>query len=98
MDEQTISELLGRPLTSIETANFDLYIDIAMQNLEDMLCTPLEDVSETRIFDTREGYKTAFTDIFWSVSEVKLDDNVITDYSLRQWDKRNATWYNSLVF
>lgn len=98
MDKETISALLGRPLTPIEDTNFDLYLEIAQENLESLICTQVDDVTETRTFDTRHDYKTAFVDIFWNVTEVKLNGKVVTDYSERQWDRRNASWYNSLVF
>lgn len=98
MDESDIEALLGRTLTSIETANFQTYINIANENLETLICTPFEEAEETRVFDTRDDYKTAFVDIFWRITEVKLDDEVITDYTVRQWDKRSGSWYNSLVF
>jgi len=100
MDEEQVSALLGRPLTSIEEDNFDSYIEIALLNLEDLLCTSVDEVSETRVFDLREGYSTAFVDIFWNVTEVKIDGDTQdpSEYSVRQWDKRNGSWYNSLVF
>lgn len=100
MDETEMAALLGRSLTPIETTNFDLYLNIAEEALESLICTPVEEVTETRVFDLREGYRTAFVDIFWNVDEVKVNDTVIepSDYSLRQWSKRNADWYNSLVF
>jgi len=98
MTKEEMIALLGRPLTPVEDTNFNLYLEIAEANLETLICTPIHDASETRYFDTRHDYKTAFIDIFWNVTEVKLNGNVITDYSERQWDKRNASWYNSLVF
>lgn len=98
MTKEDISALLGRPLTPTEETNFDLYIDIAKTNLETLICTPVDEVSETRVFDTREGYTTLFTDIFWNVEEVKINGEAVTNYSSRQWNKRDADWYNSLVF
>lgn len=100
MSEEEISALLGRPLTTVETTNFDEYLNIANENLESLICTPFEEAEGTRVFDTRDDYKTAFIDIFWQVSEVKLDGTVVdeADYSVRQWDKRSGSWYNSLVF
>lgn len=100
MNSTEMAALLGRPLTPTESSNFDLYLDIATQNLEDALCTPLEQVSENRVFDTREGYRTAFVDIFSNLDEVKIDGEVVDPlkYSVRQWDKRNGSWYNSVVF
>lgn len=98
MDKQQMSALLGRSLTPVEDTNFDLYLEIAEANLETLICTPVTEVTETRYFDTRHDYKTAFIDIFWNVTEVKLNGNVTTDYQVRQWDRRNGSWYNSLVF
>lgn len=100
MTKTELSALLGRPLSSVEDTNFDLYLSLAYDSLEELLCTTLTAASETRTFDIREGYSTAFIDIFRSVSAVTLDDDTVdsSDYSKRQWNKRNAEWYNSLVF
>lgn len=100
MKSERVSALLGRPLTSTESSNFDLYLKIANQSLEDMLCTSLCDQDDPKIYDIRIGYSTVFTDIFTDVDEVKVDGEVIPsdEYSIRQWDKRNGSWYNSIVF
>lgn len=98
MTKQEISALLRRSLTPVEDTNFDMYLEIAETNLETLICTPIQEETETRYFDTRHDYKTAFVDIFWNVTQVKLDGNVTTDYQVRQWDRRNGSWYNSLVF
>lgn len=91
---------LGRPLTPNESSNFDLYLKIADQSLEEMLCTSLCDQDDPKVYDIRQGYSTVFTDIFTDVDEVKIDGEVIdpADYSVRQWNKRSASWYNSIVF
>ncbi|NCU40856.1 hypothetical protein EOL73_03815 [Candidatus Saccharibacteria bacterium] len=98
MTAEQLASLLGRPLTTQESANFELYLDIAKQNLESILCTPVCKKSEVRVFDARKEYSTVFTDIFTDVHEVKVDGVAVTNYTARQWDKRNANWYNSLVF
>ncbi len=100
MNQATLEALLGRSLTPNEVTNLTLYLNIAYESLEELICTPIAPADDTRVFDLREGYSTAFLGIFRSVSEVKIDGNIITSdkYSLRQWDKRNASWYNSLVF
>jgi hypothetical protein len=98
MSQEELEALLGRPLTPIESSNLDLYLDIATETLEDLLCSPLSPVNETRVFDTRKGYSTVFIDIFHEVTEVKIDDETVDSYSVRQWNKRDAPWYNSLVF
>lgn len=100
MDQEKLTALLGRPLTDIETANLDLYLEIADTTLQDMLCIDLESTTEERELDAREGYRTLFTGIFTAVESIEVEGELIpdTDYSLRQWDKRNKDWYNSIVF
>jgi hypothetical protein len=98
MTQQTIQALLGRSLSPAEVTNFDLYLELAEEALSGLICTSIDDVTEQRTFTVREGYSTAFVDILRSVSEVEIDGNAVTNYSLRQWDKSNGTWYNSLVF
>lgn len=102
MTKEQLIALLGRPLTPVEDANFELYLDIAMQQLEQLICTSLAETSgnETVVYDVREGYRTLFTDIFTELTEVKIYGTVIdsSKYSVRQWDKRSGSWYNSIVF
>lgn len=105
MTKEEISALLGRPLTSIENTNFDTYLEIAKENLGELLCISLDvnpdgsgDAEESaQTFDVREGYSTVFTGIFTELMEVKLDGNVITDYYTAFWDKRSNAYYNSIV-
>jgi len=99
MNQAQLEALLGRPLTSVEITNLELYLEIANDTLETLLCTTIRPATEERTFSLREGYKTAFLDIFTELTEVKVNGTVIEPeaYSLRQWDKRNASWYNSLV-
>lgn len=98
MNQATVSALLERTLTPIEVTNFDLYFKIARESLDDLLCTNLCDKTYERTFDAREGYSTLFTDIFTDIQTVTLNGEAITDYSKRQWDRRNGSWYNSIVF
>lgn len=98
MDKATLEALLGRTLTTTEDANLELYLNIASESLDNLLCLNLLDDSTVRVFDARDGYSTVFMDIFTEVQTVKLNGNTTTDYSVRQWSKRNATWYNSIVF
>lgn len=97
MTQAQLEALLGRPLTPIEVTNLDLYLELATEYTQDLLCITLADITETRIFDTREGYSTAYLDIFRSISEVKINDKVVSNYSIRQWDKRTGSWYNSII-
>lgn len=105
MTQQELEALLGRPLTPTEVMNLDLYLDIAKESLEDLLCISLDvnpdgsgDPEETtQTFDVREGYSTVFTGIFTELSEVKVDGTVTTDYYPAFWDKRSNLYYNSIV-
>lgn len=98
MTETKLAALLGRPLTALETTNYKLYLDIASERLQELLCFPLTEVTETRYFSAREGYSTVFVGAIQSVSEVKLNGSISTDYTPYLWDSRNSQWFNSLVF
>lgn len=99
MTKEEISALLGRPLTSVEEANFTLYFNIAKETLQTLICSDLCGNAD-KIYDIREGYSTVFTDIFTDVFEVKVDGTTVdsSTYSIRQNNKRSGSWYNSLVF
>jgi len=99
IDAAQLAKLLGRPLTSVETANEELYLDIAYERLESMICSTVDSIAEERTYDGRDGYSTVFTDVFVEVSSVTVNGKLLdaADYSIRQWDKRNAAWFNSIV-
>jgi hypothetical protein len=99
MNQSELQALLGRPLTSTEVANRELYLDIARGSLEELLCMPIDcrNVVESRVFDIRDGYSTVFTDIFTEVDEVKVDGVATTEYHPAFWDKRSNAYYNSIV-
>lgn len=98
MNKSDISALLGRPLTTIEDTNFSLYLDIAKQNLGQMLCMELCGEDDPRVYEARDGYRTVFVDIFTDVHGVKLNGDVVTTFVKQQWDRKSGTWFNSLVF
>lgn len=100
MNQATMSALLGRPLTTIETTNYSLYLKIARQSLDDVLCTNLCDDSDPRTYDARGGYSTVFTDVFTDITSVSVNGIAVEadTYSVRQWNRRNGSWYNSIVF
>lgn len=105
MEQSDLVALLGRPLTPTEIANIDLYLEIAKENVEDLLCISLEvnpegsgePETDTRTFEVREGYSTVFTGIFTSLTEVKVDGVATDDYHIAYWDKRSNQYYNSIV-
>lgn len=97
MTQDTLEALLGRSLTPREVENLSLYLQIAEDNLDTLLCTTIEEVTETRIYEARDGYSTIFTDIFQTVTEVKVNGEATDGYYKARWDRRNASWYNSIV-
>lgn len=99
MKQTELQALLGRPLTSIEVANLKKYVNIAREMLEDLTCMNLSKATEDRVYDVRKGYSTIFTDPFTTVNSVTVDGKEleVSKYSARQWDRRNAKWYNSIV-
>lgn len=100
MTQDELPALLGRSLTSTEVANRELYLNIAKESLEELLCLQIDcqNVEEERVFDVRDGYSTVFTNIFTEIQEVKVDGVATTDYYPAFWDKRNSPYYNSIVF
>ena len=96
MDQDKVSALLGRPLTSIESTNFDLYLDIAKESVEELLCISFAQESGERVFESRNGYSTVFTGIFTNVESVKVNDAEVS-YHPANFDLRTANFYNSIV-
>lgn len=95
-----IVALLGRPLKPVEKTNFDLYLEIAGERLEQLICSRVTAIAEERIYDTRAGYSTVFTELFTSVTSIEVNGKPLeaSEYSIRQWDSRNGYWFNSIVF
>lgn len=97
MTQSEMAALLGRPLTSNETTNYDLYLKAANELLEDVLCYNPCSKAEVRSLKAREGYSTVFTGAFSYVSSVTVNGSAVTA-TPQLWDKLNSSWYNSLVF
>lgn len=98
MDKTTIAKLLGRPLTSSEDSNFEQYINYTISTLENLLCwSPICDEA-TATYESRDGYRTLWTDPFTSITDVKVDGSAVTDYKLAFNGNFNYPFYNSVVF
>ncbi len=95
-----IVKLLGRPLTTAETNAYDTYLNIAIEAVEELLGYSLSNSHASKEFDLRENYRTVFTDPFRRLHAISVDDEDLDEdtFSARQWDKRTADWYNSIVF
>lgn len=104
INQQDVAKLLGRPLSSKETASFEEYIDIAKEDLEELLGIKIEKSEEDpseRTFDQRDGYRSLYVDPFTSITSIEIgDEDPLTgdDYHVAQNDLRNAPWYNTIVF
>lgn len=98
MTQAQLAALLERSLTPNEVTNFKTYLDIAKKSLENFLCFDLCSPEDTQTFDARDGYSTVFVPPFTELEEVKRNGDVVTDYSVRQWNNRAGSWFNSLVF
>src|SRR5215217_2150788 len=100
LNQAQLEVILGRPLTAREVTNISSYLKTAQENLETLLCSPLDTETETRFFNTRIGYRTVFTDIFTEVESVKVNGVTVdpSQYYVAQFDKRNSPLYSSIVF
>lgn len=105
LDEAQMAVLLGRSLTATETANFSKYLDIATEHLEELTCSEIAKVAEDaepseRTFGTRDGYRTVWVDPFSSLTSVTINGNEVdvNDYTKKQNDNFNGSWYNIIEF
>lgn len=101
MTADQISVLLGRPLTSTETSNFNTYYSLAKARVSDLICSDISpDIEDARTFKLRDGYRTLNTPIFDEIQSVTVDGNEIDDtqYKVKQGSSFNGTWFNSIVF
>ncbi len=101
LTEEEMATLLGRSLTDAETTNFDLYLEIAEQRLEELLCVDLSEEDDAeRIYESRDGYRTVYIDPATDITEVAIGDSVIDEskYTLKQNDSFNGSWYNIIEF
>lgn len=100
LTKEQVSKLLNRSLTTAENTNFSTYLNIAVKYLETLLCADLNERVEDRTFDVRDGYRTIFTDPFTQINTITVNgvEKAADTYSVRQFDKRSGSWYNSVVF
>lgn len=100
LKEADMVKLLGRSLTATESANYDLYLKIATERLEDLLCMTICGDDSERTFATRLGYRTVYIDPFTSIDSVTIDGEVAEEdtYTIKQNDKFNGSWYNIIEF
>lgn len=98
MNEANMAKWLGRPLTPTETANFKTYLNTAKAHLETLLCTSLSCEGGERVYESRDGMRTVFTDYFTGDATVTINGKSSENFSTRFFDNRNSELKNSLVF
>lgn len=100
LTQAQMSKLLNRSLTTAEIANFDLYLKIATQRLEELLCMVICGGDDERTYGSRSGYRTVYVDPFTSIDSVTIDGNEVdaADYTVKQNDRFNGSWYNVIEF
>lgn len=98
LKEAQVEKLLNRSLTTAESANFALYLKNAVLRLEDMLCLTLCGDAGERTYESRLGYRTLYVDPFTDITSVTIDGNETEDYTVKQNDKFNGSWYNIIEF
>lgn len=89
MKETEVEALLGRDLSSAETQNFKLYLDLATERIENLLCMSLalagdDPDAEERIYSARPGYRTLYVDPFTAITTIVVDGDTVSadDYTL----------------
>ena len=100
LKKETLVKLLNRPLTTAEDANYELYLKIAKQRLSELLCMNLSTTAGERTYESRTGYRTVYIDPFTDIISVKINGDEVDadDYTLKQNDNLNASWYNIIEF
>lgn len=98
MKKEQVAKLLNRTLTSAEVSNFEMYIKIATERLEQLLCFRFCGEGENRTYLSREGYSTLYIDPYTAITSVTVDGVATTDYIKKQNDRYDGEWYNIIEF
>lgn len=98
ISKELTEKLLNRSLTTAETNNFKTYLKIAIQRLEELLCMDLSSDEPVRTYETRLGYRTVYVDPFTDLNSVKINDETVEGYTIKQNERFNGSWYNIIEF
>lgn len=100
LTKEQVEKLLNRSLTSSEAANFETYLEIAIERLEELLCMRLCGDDSERTYAPRNGYRTLYVDPFTDINSVTIDGTEVDedDYTIKQNDRYSGSWYNSIEF
>lgn len=99
ISKEDMAKLLGRPLTSAETTNYDLYIEIAQEQLEQLLGLKLTGTDNSeRVYEARSGFHSLVIDPFSANNPTVTDGdgNAVTGFAVRLDDDYNAKWFNTI--
>lgn len=100
IEQADMAKLLGRSLTATETDNYELYLNIATDRLEQLLCISLLYADEERTFESRLDYRTVYVDPFHEITSVSIDGETVDedDYVIKQNNRFSGDWYNIIEF
>jgi len=98
--QEELVKLLGRDLSPTEIANYDLYLNNAVERLEDLLCIQLCGDEDDRVYETRSGYRTVYVDPFTDIDSVTVDGEEVDsdNYVIKQNNRFFGSWYNIIEF
>lgn len=97
LEENDVEQLLGRGLSDKERTGFAAYIAVAKEQLEILLGFKLDGTANaSRTYESREGFRSLVIDPFTAVSEVAIDNVVVTGYIKKQNDAYTADWFNTI--
>lgn len=100
LTKDQMAKLLNRSLTSAEDTNFTLYLKIATERLQDLLCMQVCNDEGERTYESRYGYRAVYTDPFTSINSVTVDGTEVAEdkYTVMQNGHSNGSWYNVIQF
>lgn len=95
LKQDDVKALLGRSLNNVEEENFQLYYQIAVTRLEDLLCRPLADIlTELDVEELPVDLKLVLARLFGSLtaenaSEIGVEKKDVEDFSISYNDDIN---------
>lgn len=98
IDQVKLEKLLGRSLTDSEINDFEMFLEVSLLKLEQLVGSPLKPVSEKRLFSARSGYRAVGVDIFRTFKSIKRCD---TDELIKAVPSYNGIlsngWFNQIA-
>lgn len=98
LSKEQIEKLLGRTLNATESSNFSLYLDIAVEKANELLCLNLCGDGGERSYALRPGYSDLYIDPFYSLKTVVINGVETENHTVKQNDSLNGKWFNIIEF